>query len=211
MNDTIPRKRLTREASQALTRSRLLDTAQRLFVAHGYAGTSIRDIADIAGYSQGAFYSNFASKEEVLLELLRGHMANEAVLLSTLVNDSGGAAEPLWRALTAWADTLNQDADWCLLSIELQLHANRNAAFATEYHVVWRAHQAALGSVIGQLFAIAGRVPPVDTLQLAAALMAMAHGFALQRPQNQADTSGQLMLVFLRGVIDSTAPAAPTQ
>ncbi|MBU5895019.1 helix-turn-helix transcriptional regulator, partial [Vibrio cholerae O1] len=65
------KKRLTREESQQQTREQLLETARQLFVAGGYGGTSIRDIASQAGYSQGAFYSNFASKEALLLQLLQ--------------------------------------------------------------------------------------------------------------------------------------------
>ena len=75
MNASTPRKRLSREESQAQTRMRLIETARQLFVEHGYGGTSIRDIADGAGYSQGAFYSNFASKEDVLLELSLIHIS----------------------------------------------------------------------------------------------------------------------------------------
>ena len=85
MSPTTARKRLSREESQAQTRERLIDTAQQLFVANGYGGASIRDIANKAGYSQGAFYSNFASKEDVLLELLRRHMTAEATHLSRVM------------------------------------------------------------------------------------------------------------------------------
>ncbi|RSZ55882.1 TetR/AcrR family transcriptional regulator [Massilia atriviolacea] len=203
MSSTTPRKRLSREESQAQTRARLIDTARQLFVANGYGGTSIRDIADEAGYSQGAFYSNFASKEEVLLELLRGHMEAEAAQLSRLIDNEGRAPEQLLSELESWAATLNSDADWCMLSIELQLHANRSPTFAVEYRTVWDAHRAALGRVVGSLFATLGRTPPADPEQLAGAFMALTHGLALQRVAGRPDPSGRLILVFLRGLIAS--------
>src|SRR5258708_850410 len=71
------RIRLTREESQALTRERLLESAAREIARHG-AGASVRDIAEAAGYSQGAVYANFESKELMFLELLRRHMEKEA-------------------------------------------------------------------------------------------------------------------------------------
>lgn len=51
------------------TRSELLAAAARVFIAKGYEGASVADIAQQAGYTKGAFYANFASKEELILEL----------------------------------------------------------------------------------------------------------------------------------------------
>lgn len=201
MNASTPRKRLSREESQAQTRARMLDTARQLFVTHGYGGTSIRDIADRAGYSQGAFYSNFASKEELLLELLREHMEAEGAQLSRLMDGAGQTAEQIFAELEAWAATLNHDADWSMMSIELQLHAHRSPAFAARYQAVWDAHRARLGQVVGKLFATLGRTPPAEPEELAAAFMALAHGLALQGMGARPDPSGRLILVFLRGLV----------
>ena len=201
MSPTTARKRLSREESQAQTRERLIDTAQQLFVANGYGGASIRDIANKAGYSQGAFYSNFSSKEDVLLELLRRHMAAEAAQLSRLMSNDGRDSERMLAELDVWASTLNQDADWCMLSIELQLHANRSKTFAAEYQKVWDQHRFELGRVIGQLFNKLGRVPPEEPGELAAAFMALSHGLALQRMSTRPDPSGRLIMAFLRGLI----------
>lgn len=203
MNTSTQRTRLSREESRAQTRTRLIDTARQLFVTNGYGGTSIRDIADRAGYSQGAFYSNFASKEEVLLELLRAHMEAEAVQLSRVMDSDGRTPEQVFEELESWAATLNSDAAWCMLSIELQLHANRSPAFADKYRNVWDAHRAGLGRVIGKLFATFGRTPPAEPEELAAAFMALAHGLALQGIGTRPDPSGRLILVFLRGLIAS--------
>jgi AcrR family transcriptional regulator len=52
------------------TRQRILETASALFVEHGYAGTSIRDISDRVGMTKGSLYYHFASKEDVLFALI---------------------------------------------------------------------------------------------------------------------------------------------
>jgi AcrR family transcriptional regulator len=66
-----PRKpRLTREESKARTRAELIRAARRLFVRNGYAATSLADIAEEAGLTKGAVYSNFESKEDLFLALL---------------------------------------------------------------------------------------------------------------------------------------------
>ncbi|WPG39289.1 TetR/AcrR family transcriptional regulator [Variovorax sp. EBFNA2] len=203
MIPTTAKTRLTREESRAQTRERLIETAQQLFVSNGYGGASIRDIADKAGYSQGAFYSNFSSKEDVLLELLRRHMEAEALQLFKAMGDERQAPEQMLAELEAWASTLNHDADWCMLSIELQLHANRSQSFAQEYKKVWDRHRSEIGGVIGQLFDKLGRMLPAPPEELAAAFMALSHGLALQRMSTRPDPSGRLIMVFLRGLIAS--------
>lgn len=209
MNDKPTPKRLSREQSQARTRERLLEAGQRLFVRCGYGGVSIRDIAEEAGYSQGAFYSNFKDKEAVLLELLRGYMEAEAAQLARLCE---GLAErdgaDVIAALEAWSATLDEQVDWTTLSIELQLQAGRSAAFAAEYRLVWEAHRAALGRVLARLFDLAGKAAPAAPEELAAGFMALAHGLGLQRAVHDDGACGRMIMLFLRALLGGAAPAA---
>ena len=64
------RQRLTRAERQAQTRQELLDAAARVFVKRGFTGSSVEEISAEAGYTRGAFYSNFRSKNELFIELL---------------------------------------------------------------------------------------------------------------------------------------------
>ncbi|MBV8159022.1 MAG: TetR family transcriptional regulator, partial [Dyella sp.] len=65
------RKRLTREESRDQTRQRLLEAAAVVIAKKGLAATSVEDIAAHAGYTRGAFYSNFTSKNDLFIELLK--------------------------------------------------------------------------------------------------------------------------------------------
>jgi AcrR family transcriptional regulator len=65
------RERLTHAQRREQTRERLLEAARKTFVKKGLAATSVDNIAEAAGYTRGAFYSNFDGKPELLLELLR--------------------------------------------------------------------------------------------------------------------------------------------
>ncbi len=60
------RRRQTREESQAETRERLLESASKLFCKHGVEATSIDQVAEEAGYSRGAFYSNFETRDALV-------------------------------------------------------------------------------------------------------------------------------------------------
>ena len=63
-------QRLTREEARNQTRREILDAARTLFTQRGYRGASLDDIAGTAGYSKGAVYSNWPSKEALFLDLL---------------------------------------------------------------------------------------------------------------------------------------------
>jgi AcrR family transcriptional regulator len=66
----VQKQRLTRVERQAQTRRELLDAAARVFVRRGFTGSSVEEITAEAGYTRGAFYSNFRSKNELFVELL---------------------------------------------------------------------------------------------------------------------------------------------
>src|SRR2546430_16293800 len=63
-------KRLSRNERKAQTRAELIDAAARVFARRGYHGTTVDDVAEEAGFTKGAFYSNFESKEDVFVELV---------------------------------------------------------------------------------------------------------------------------------------------
>src|SRR5579862_4359168 len=65
-----PRRRLTRQESKQQTRMRLIEAAEILFIRQGFDNTSVDDISELAGYSRGAFYSNFSDKDQVFLAVI---------------------------------------------------------------------------------------------------------------------------------------------
>lgn len=79
------RRRRTRAEQQAETRARLLDAAAEAFATHGVAGASIDLITEQAGYTRGAFYSNFSDKGELLVELVTARMDRFAAQLPALL------------------------------------------------------------------------------------------------------------------------------
>src|SRR6266704_6476696 len=63
-------RRLRRDERRQLTRAQLLDAAERVFAREGLRGASVAGIAEEAGYSHGAIYSNFDGKEDLFLVLV---------------------------------------------------------------------------------------------------------------------------------------------
>ncbi|WP_314096408.1 TetR/AcrR family transcriptional regulator [Microbacterium foliorum] len=62
----------SRQARTAATRQRIVDAARTLFVAHGYRSTSLRDIAAAASVSHPGLLGHFASKDDLLAEVVAG-------------------------------------------------------------------------------------------------------------------------------------------
>ena len=68
---TMPRTMLDRFEQRKLTRAKLVDAALQLFSTSGYDHATVDEISQEAGYSKGAYYFHFSTKDDILLELLR--------------------------------------------------------------------------------------------------------------------------------------------
>jgi AcrR family transcriptional regulator len=196
---------LSREDSQRLTRQRLLDAAREIFARHGYVGASVDQIADQAGYSKGAVYSNFAGKEALFLELLRSRMSEELQELQAML-DRGQSAPEMLRALKERYSNLDRQEVWCLLSAEFQLQAGRHAEFAEPFAALYRDQRKAIARLLTQLAEKAGVAPPPNALEVATSLMALTHGIALQRAADPdsvpAATAGRAMETLIGAILE---------
>jgi AcrR family transcriptional regulator len=114
-----------RDDQRARTRSELLDAAARVFAAQGYHAASVDQVAEAAGYTKGAVYSNFSSKEELFLELLDRQVDQAIGVLEQLVFE----VDPEERAglfAEQHGRITGLDRDWFLLEAEFLLYAARN-------------------------------------------------------------------------------------
>ena len=178
------KKRLSRTESRLETKTRLLESAAQLFARGGYEGASVDLIAESAGYSKGAFYSNFDSKEAIFLELLDIHKHREIEGLAQLLARDVTAQEllSLIRDSEGWRSS---DFDFGLLSAEFQLQACRDKTFAKTYAKLHRTHRDTMAGLVTKLFAKLDRVPPSDPKALADIIMAMTTGLSLQGSSTQ--------------------------
>ena len=70
MMNAVPPEKLTPERRRQLTRDALLDAAEVVFVKKGVGGASMEEIAAEAGFTRGAIYSNFGSKDDLMLAVM---------------------------------------------------------------------------------------------------------------------------------------------
>lgn len=174
------KRRLTREDAQRVTRERLLASAYEVFARRGYAEASVELIAEHAGYSKGAVYSNFESKQAMFLELLRQRMEDDIGWSRELLASSDDPA----AILSSLGDRLHefeQKLDWCLISAEFQMEASRRPDIAAAYAELLRKNRKSLAGIISALFRKAGTPLPMPAQEIAAMMMGMVQGLSMQR------------------------------
>lgn len=207
MNTATKPQRLSREESRSQTRAHLLASAKRLFVDRGFGATSLRDIAAEAGYTQGAFYSNFASKEELFVELMRERSKAQVTDIARTLSDPSASAEDILNALESWARTLDAEPEWSVLGVEFKLMGRRSPDFSTAVQALLDGHRDGLAYCIGQIFARLKKVPPESPIVLATSFMGLSQGLALQRSMLSEVPIGHMIMVFLRNLL-AAAPRA---
>ena len=126
-------------ARRQATRIRLMEAAAEVFVEEGLQGASVEAICARAGFTRGAFYSNFESKEELFLALLQGEfdrrardLESKAAALEPLLRERGRRIDPpeAARYIVEFFMPENDAAAWCVLETEFLLLAMRDHSFA---------------------------------------------------------------------------------
>jgi AcrR family transcriptional regulator len=175
-------KRLTRPERQAQTRQELLDAAARVFRRRGFQGASIEAIAADAGYTRGAFYSNFESKEQLFVELLQQRVYDNYRDLVARVPSDRSPVEALRFAVRELVEGYRRrQSAWLFeLWLECLAHVARHPEFASLAATFWRGTRAAIASQWEEWFRAQGREPPIDARHIAVGLTALDIGLAVQ-------------------------------
>jgi len=171
------RVRPTREE----TRQRLFEAAAAAFAEHGIGGASVEAITAAGGLTRGAFYSNFASKDELITAMLADHVEQTArrhldllarhrdpdSFLAALMAVDRGEQDPLGRSP--------------LLHLELILHTARAAERRPELTEFLQARRRLIVDIVKGTELAGSLGTAIDPEQVAAMLLAMEDGFRLHR------------------------------
>ncbi len=175
--------RLSRAERQAQTRAALIDAAVALYVERGLHGTSVEAIAERAGFTRGAFYSNFATKEELFATILQERIYSGAYreMIEAVIEGPGPLPTARQSAEGIAAVQAHPDGAWMFrLWLELLAHAGRDDELRRHATGFWRENRGLLARLVERRFADLGREPPLPTDVLASAMIAMDIGLAVQ-------------------------------
>ncbi|GAA4612590.1 TetR/AcrR family transcriptional regulator [Saccharopolyspora hordei] len=130
MTDQPPRRETRRRAE---TRRRLIAAAREVFLEHSISDTPVELICETAGFSRGAFYSNFATKEDLFLAVYEEEVAARIDQTREIIEKAiaptrheRSVHEAILEIGAACAEALSADKTWYLLLAEFRAHALRD-------------------------------------------------------------------------------------
>jgi AcrR family transcriptional regulator len=215
------RKRLTREDSRDQTTQRLLDAAQKLIAKKGLSAASVEDIAAAAGYTRGAFYSNFSSKGDLFIELLRRDHEKTHDEFHALQSDDLQLDYIQSRARDLYGG-LYRDNESFMNWTEARMLAARDTKFRAKLNALLAEKRGEIAQFITYFYRRVGVAPPVSTEAMAMGFMSLAEGVKLSMLSSPADMTADtaesvltlfvdamMQLARLRSAEQATSAAAP--
>jgi AcrR family transcriptional regulator len=195
---------VSRKEQQARTRSSLMRSAARVFARCGLQRGSIDQVAAEAGFTKGAFYANFSSKEELFLAMLDERFAERLAQIQQLSATDSDVEDQARAAGEDFARYLSADPDWQRLFFEFVAHAVRDEHFRAELVSRYGTLREGIAEVIQRRINELDENVPVAAGQIAMMTFAMANGFALERmlePEGASDEMyGTMLVIFFAGL-----------
>lgn len=196
--------RLTRAEKKAETRARLLESAATVFARRGMQQASIDEVAEHAGFTKGAVYAHFASKEDLFLAMLDDRFAMHVEEMDQLLASDAEPEDQARVGAAHFIELIASDPEWERLFFEFSAHASRNENFRRELVARRRQLQERMAELFRRRAEELGVEPPFPIEEIARMTFVMADGIALQKlldPESVSDELYPTMLAtFFAGV-----------
>jgi AcrR family transcriptional regulator len=194
----------TRKEQQAETRSRLMSSAAKLFARRGLENASIEEVSRDAGYTKGAFYANFASKEELFLAMMDEKFAIEIERIDNALHSDESTEDQIRNASLDYIRFVRSDPEWPRLFSEFATYAIRNDEFRQEFMTRYLAMRERIVELYRRYMDELGiEEPPIPVDQIALATTCLANGFEMEHlldPELDNELYATMIVTYLRGV-----------
>jgi AcrR family transcriptional regulator len=181
-------KRLTRAERTERNREHVLTAAREVFLARGYHGATVEQIADAAGFSTGVVYSQFGGKADLFLALLEARI-EQRIRDNAAVVASIDGREGLVRLLEHTAEVTFAEPEWGLLVLEFRVHAARDPELNASYARAHARTVSGLADVLARSDATGGLAPE----ELAEVIAAISSGTQLELAAGRDAFTGPLL------------------
>jgi len=220
-SDEIPARH--RRERREDVRSRLLAAAIRVFSERGYEGASLERVAEAAGFSKGAVYSNFASKDELFFSLVASRIderikavheatKKQAASASTTAKAPAGenaaesAARVAGKVLRAAGEA---DPEWQLLFLEFWLRCARNDALRSNLSELRREMRGRIADLVEAEAKTAGAsISRGEAMDLATTSLALSNGLGIEGIIDPEAVSPNLFSEILSRIVAGSSIAA---
>ena len=167
----------TRAQRQARTRKELVDAAERLFTAQGFHATSLDAVAAEAGFTKGAVYSNFASKEDLFFAVYERRVDGRVAEVERTLEAAPTLREGIDRIIPGNGDRPQASDGWMAVFFEFWAHVLRHPELRERF----AAQHRRIIDVLARAMVESGEEMQDDPHKLATARYAMQLGLQLER------------------------------
>jgi AcrR family transcriptional regulator len=168
------------QARTQATRRKLLRSAEHIFARRGFEAARIEDIAAAAGYSRGAFYANFETKEDLFMALLEDFVRRRIADVQSLLT---GAKTPTEQAdlLRDYYARMAIQRTWTLIFLEYKLFAVRHPQVRARLQQRLQRLRAPGIEILRKISAALGHRTPVTSSTAAVAMGALSNALMLEQ------------------------------
>jgi AcrR family transcriptional regulator len=197
-------QRLTRKERQAHTRERLMRSAASVAARRGLERASLDEVAEHAGFTKGAVYANFESKEDLFLAMVDAHFRARLDELDRILSTEDDPDRQAREAAEGFVRAHSAEPEWQRLFFEFAIYAARNDQFRAKLVERYRALRERIAELLARRAKRLGIEPVIPPSDVAAMTFAMANGMALERmlePEAVPDELfPEMMAVFFAGL-----------
>jgi AcrR family transcriptional regulator len=205
--------RLSRAERRQQTRQELVTAAEACFVTRGFHATSVDEVAERAGYTKGAVYSNFAAKEDLFFAVYQRRVEHALTEVAPGLRQAGAQPALDWLATTT-IERRDRDDGWLAVFFEFWGHVVRHPELRERFAAIHARFLELLAEAVQQLAQDRGLALPAEVTasQVALAWNAMEVGLGLERltqPQTvDVALARRMGRLLLDAVLDTTQPSA---
>jgi AcrR family transcriptional regulator len=178
------------QARTDATRAKLLKAAEQVFARSGFEAARLEDIAAAAGYTRGAFYANFESKEDLFMALLEECVRRRVADVRELMARAG-SPQAQAKAFREYYAEIATQKQWALIFLEYKLFAVRHPEARARLQRRIRNLRAAGIEILKKLSAALGRPLPVSASVAAVGMGALSNALLLEHLVDPESISGQ--------------------
>ncbi len=198
---------VSRQEATARNRERLLDSAAKVISKSGIAGASLQEIAAAAGLTKGAVYSQFDSKEDLLLALLDRRAEDGLIQLTKVFSGDAPVSELLVHLDTWHRGEVGTGRLWATLELELGLAASRQPRLRRKLRARQRRARAMLAGMIQHLAEEYDLTLPLPPEDFAVVLSALSDGLLVHWLNDSKAVSDDLFGRFLINTVIAASNA----
>src|SRR5919112_2270201 len=174
------KKRLTRAEKRERTYEELILAAEKLFIEKGFHATSVDEIAFEAGYTKGAVYSNFESKEDLFFVVYERRADGGVAEIERILRENGPAAGLELLASDA-ARRRGREDGWLAVYFEFWAHVVRRPELRERFAKIHGRAAEPMTAAVERIAEERGVPMPVEAHGINVAMIAMVSGLSLER------------------------------